>query len=300
MIYPEKGPGYAWVWVGEWHSAAGLAPKASIEGARYSPQAFMGDFPGADLTALEEMARCALQMREGSQLALLTPPASELPDRDLVSAAYALTKQLLTREKPSIARIAPQIIRVLSLDPEGAHQLLRNCFFDACHALRLSPSDPSLRLADLKGALSAIDRNASSYWLDPEERLDRAVRGAVRNFGRSKSRELAAGIRRKLQRMPRPHIVDDGYRHRNGWAEFAAWIPTGDWTEREGPHWMLLLEPLVRTSLEKLKAEEASLLTLASSDLRDDYYDIDSEANDCSVEGMRDLVLEALAEMAED
>ena len=63
---------------------------------------------------------------------------------------------------------------------------------------------------------------------------------------------------------------------------------------------MLLLEPLIRTSLEKLKAEEASLLTLASSDLRDDYYDIDSEANDCSVEGMRDLVLEALAEMAED
>ena len=59
VAYPEVGPGHAWVWREGWRYVPKLAPKASLEGARYSPRVFLLEFPGAELLTLEALARSA-------------------------------------------------------------------------------------------------------------------------------------------------------------------------------------------------------------------------------------------------
>jgi hypothetical protein len=297
VIYPDEGPGFAWVWQGEWYFTPALAAKASIEGARYSPLAFMQDFPGADLLSLEAVARGAVERLTNAD-PLLTPPASELPDRELISTVYALTRYFLWTGETSIAAIAAKIVPTMALSRTRALQLLRNAYFCAFEDRGLAlPYRPNPLDAE-SAILAAVERATAPRWEDPEEVYLAAVRKAAINYAGAKSAQVAKGLQRKLSLLPPPYIIGDGERYRTAWSEFSAWISVGVWRSMDGARWEALLEPALRAAIDALKPEEATLLTLAGRWWNNDYEN-DPQPNERCDETIRRLLLEALADIAE-
>lgn len=297
VAYPPQGNGHAWVWTGSWTYAPALAPKASIEGARSSPRVFLIEFPGADLVTLEATARAALGWEADDQRPLLTPPASEIPSRGLIEDGYALTKFIMSRRPAPFAEVAPKVVGGLGIPLLDALPFLEGWYNFASYELREPPGTdwPSQVQTTLRElATSATEK--PSFERDHLNEFLWTLRKAVTKFALEKSRVLARKIRYRLRRAP-PSGIFEGRDHRNLWDEYCLQVQHGP-PQLESA-WTASVEPLVDFVVEELPRREATLLTLAQRWEEDDFHNgLDSE--EISPEGIRTLVLSALAELADE
>jgi hypothetical protein len=130
---------------------------------------------------------------------------------------------------------------------------------------------------------------------DPIDTFQRELLRAVRKWVESRSLEVARRVRRNLRRMPASGIFD-GHAHRNLWDEYCLQIQSGPPLLEAA--WSATVEPLVDFEVQRLKREDAVLITLLRMWDEDDLSDrVDAETY--SPEAVRRSVVSTLAELAD-
>jgi hypothetical protein len=294
VVWPERGMGHAWMWDnGCWGYAPGLVNKSWLEGRWLTPAQFIYDFPDADLSGIEEIARGALSLNVN--LEALWSGGQERSVRDeFIAAGYHLTKHLMRRAPAPFGVIAQKVIDGLGVDPIDALPYIAS-WYSVAHVDLGEPAGTDIPWEAFQKLPRLRDWLEANAYSDFDEFMCELPL-AVDNWGGERCRAVAEKVRAQMSVMPASGIFDRPD-HRCLWDEYCLQVQEGP--PQLSSAWDLTIDQVIDPLIEEIARSDAVLLTLWRAWLKHDFAD-SPDHETWNPEAIRTGVLEQLDLLAKE